>query len=112
MPYRSGSRKTSGGGCERRKSCDFRYGAPTALEGRRTKTCEGQMTKIPTRRLTPLADRGPLRVLFAITSMPVGGAETLLVNLCRRFNGDRIVPAVCCLKERGPLGEFLAQELP
>jgi glycosyltransferase involved in cell wall biosynthesis len=68
--------------------------------------------KTPARRLMPLADRGPLRVLFAITSMPVGGAETLLVNLCRRFNPERVVPEVCCLKEQGPLGEFLAQELP
>ena len=29
-------------------------------------------------QLMPLVDRGPLRVMFIITSMPVGGAETLL----------------------------------
>lgn len=54
---------------------------------------------------------GPcLRTKFIITSMPVGGAETLLVNLIRRFNPTRISPSVVCLKERGPLGEELANE--
>ena len=38
------------------------------------------------RHLTPLDDRGPLRVMFVITSMPVGGAETLLVELVRRMD--------------------------
>lgn len=60
----------------------------------------------------PLDDRGPLRVLFAITSMPVGGAETLLVNLCERMNRDRILPELCCLKEPGPLGDDLAAKMP
>jgi glycosyltransferase involved in cell wall biosynthesis len=46
-------------------------------------------------------------VLFAITSMPVGGAETLLVNLVRRMDRD-----LCCLKQLGPLGEVLADEIP
>ena len=44
--------------------------------------------------------------------MPVGGAETLLVNLLRRFNRGRIDPEVVCLKEPGPLGEEIARELP
>jgi glycosyltransferase involved in cell wall biosynthesis len=62
--------------------------------------------------LTPLADRGPLNVLFVITSMPVGGAETLLVNLIRRLDRSRFLPELCCLKELGPLGEELAREIP
>jgi glycosyltransferase involved in cell wall biosynthesis len=60
----------------------------------------------------PLTDRGPLRVLFTITSMPVGGAETLLMNLIRRMNRERFLPEVCCLKEPGPLGEELTREIP
>ncbi len=56
------------------------------------------------------ADRGPLRVMFMLTSMPIGGAETLLLNLIRRLDQDRVIPEVCCLKERGPLGEELAAE--
>lgn len=65
-----------------------------------------------TRQLIPLDDRGPLRVMFMVTSMPVGGAETLLVNLVRRLDRDRFAPEICCTKERGPLGEELAREFP
>jgi len=58
------------------------------------------------------SERRPLRVLFLTTSMPVGGAETLLMNLVRRMNRSRFAPEVVCLKERGPLGEELATEMP
>jgi glycosyltransferase involved in cell wall biosynthesis len=63
-------------------------------------------------RLLPLADRGPLRVMFIITSMPVGGAETLLVELVRRMDRTRFRPEFCCLKRLGPLGKVLAEEVP
>lgn len=53
-----------------------------------------------------------LRMGFVITSMPVGGAETLLVNLMRRFSQGRVQPQVICLKERGVLGEQLVGEFP
>ena len=62
--------------------------------------------------LKPAADRGPLRVMFVITSMPVGGAETLLVNLVRRMDRTHFVTELCCLKYFGPLGETLAREIP
>jgi glycosyltransferase involved in cell wall biosynthesis len=64
------------------------------------------------RELPPLADRGPLRVMFVITSMPVGGAETALVELVRRLDRERFRPELCCLKYFGPLGEILASEIP
>jgi glycosyltransferase involved in cell wall biosynthesis len=64
------------------------------------------------RKLIPIPDRGPLRVMFVITSMPVGGAETLLVNLVRRLDRERFHPELCCLKELGPLGEEVAREIP
>lgn len=54
----------------------------------------------------------PIRTMFIITSMPVGGAETLLVNLVRRFDRNRITPMIGCLKEKGVLGEELAGEIP
>ena len=63
-------------------------------------------------KLIPLVDRGPLRVMFVITSMPVGGAETLLVDLIRRLDRSEFLPELCCLKELGPLGEDLAREIP
>ena len=54
----------------------------------------------------------PLKTMFALTSMPVGGAEILLADLVRSFDRDRIEPEICCLKERGPLGDTLAKEIP
>ena len=62
--------------------------------------------------LKPRNERGPLRTMFVITNMPVGGAETLLVNLVRRLDRDRFAPELCCLKHFGPLGEVLAKEVP
>lgn len=54
----------------------------------------------------------PLRVMFVITSMPVGGAETLLVNLVRRVDRQRFDPMICCLKEMEVLGEEISNEIP
>ncbi|MEA1951617.1 MAG: glycosyltransferase [Planctomycetota bacterium] len=64
------------------------------------------------RNLEPLEDRGPLGVMFVATCMPVGGAETLLVDLVRRMDRSRFSPELCCLKFRGPLGYVLAEEIP
>jgi glycosyltransferase involved in cell wall biosynthesis len=50
--------------------------------------------------------------MFVITSMPVGGAETLLVEIINRLDHSRFRPELCCLKEFGPLGEKLAAEIP
>jgi glycosyltransferase involved in cell wall biosynthesis len=63
-------------------------------------------------RLTPLPQRGPLGVMFVITSMPVGGMESLLVELLRRLDRRRFAPELCCLKYRDRLGDMLAAELP
>jgi glycosyltransferase involved in cell wall biosynthesis len=54
----------------------------------------------------------PIRVMFVNTSLEVGGAETLLVNLVRRLDRRRFAPEVCCLKARGQLGELLSAEVP
>ncbi len=62
------------------------------------------------RPLQPLDDRGPLRVMFVITCMPVGGAETLLVELLRRLDRRRFAPELCCLKYLGPMGEMMEEE--
>ena len=42
--------------------------------------------------------------------MPVGGAETLLVNLVQGFDRKKFQPEVVCLKEPGPLGELLIEK--
>ena len=44
--------------------------------------------------------------------MPIGGAETLLVNLIRRLDRERFSPELRCLKELGPLGQQLSLEIP
>ena len=53
----------------------------------------------------------PLRVMFIITTLEVGGAETLLVNLVRRFDRRRVMPEICCLKAPGQLGVELSAEV-
>jgi len=58
------------------------------------------------------APQRPLRAMFLLTSVPVGGAETLLVELVRRLDRNWVLPEIACLKEPGPLGEMLAKELP
>ena len=50
--------------------------------------------------------------MFVITSMPVGGAETLLTELIRRIDRERFSPELCCLKHFDRLGEELSREVP
>lgn len=63
-------------------------------------------------RLIPRHERGPLNVLFMNTSMPVGGAEMLQVQLVRGLDRTAFVPHIICLKEPGTLGEMLSAECP
>ena len=51
-------------------------------------------------------------MMFVTTSMPVGGMETLLVELIHRMDRRRFQPELCCLKYFDVLGEVLAQEIP
>jgi glycosyltransferase involved in cell wall biosynthesis len=50
--------------------------------------------------------------MFLLSTMPVGGAETLLANMVRRFDRNRINPLIACLKHRDELGEILSPEFP
>ena len=50
--------------------------------------------------------------MFFTTSMPVGGAETLLMNLVRGLDRQQFAPEIACLKKPGPLGKLLAAEMP
>jgi glycosyltransferase involved in cell wall biosynthesis len=54
----------------------------------------------------------PLRVQFVLTSLPVGGAETLLLNLIRKMDRVNFLPEVVCLKEPGELGPTIAELAP
>ncbi len=55
---------------------------------------------------------GPLRVMFVNTSLDVGGAETLLLNLVDRLRGRWFAPEVCCLKHPGALGPEFSRRVP
>jgi glycosyltransferase involved in cell wall biosynthesis len=59
-----------------------------------------------------LPDQRPLRVMFILTDMRVGGAEMVTANIVRRLDRARFAPELCCLKERGVLGESLVDEIP
>jgi glycosyltransferase involved in cell wall biosynthesis len=59
-----------------------------------------------------LKSQRPLRVLFMQTDMRIGGAEMVTANIIRRIDRDRFIPELCCLKERGELGDALADEIP
>ena len=59
----------------------------------------------------PSDERGPLKTMFILTSMPVGGAETLLVDLIRRMESHRFTPEIACLKNLDELGEVMSREV-
>lgn len=90
------------------------HGDPDFSMFRNWMTYDERKVRRETRRQRELCElskpkpQRPLRTLFVITSMPVGGAETLLVNLMDRFDARRIQPELACLKEPGPLAEQLA----
>ena len=62
--------------------------------------------------LLPLAKRDPLRVMFMINDMTVGGAEMLLDQLIRRLDPSRFAPELCCMSKLGELGENLRGVVP
>ena len=66
----------------------------------------------PWNRAVPRKAGRPLRCLFINTSMPVGGAETLLLNLIRRLDTQQVRAEVVCLKQPGVLGEEIRADVP
>ena len=50
-----------------------------------------------------------IRIAFVTTSMGIGGAERLLVELITRIDRTRFEPVLVCLKQPFALGEKLAQ---
>ena len=49
-----------------------------------------------------------VRVVYLAHTFEVGGAEEMVLNLVRRLP-DRFEPHVCCIHERGPIGEEIAR---
>ena len=59
----------------------------------------------------PKAAPAPLKVMFIVSELGYGGAETLLVNLIRGLDRERIEPHLICTKLPGPLGDRLTGEV-
>jgi len=45
------------------------------------------------------------RILHLFVTLPMGGAENLLLSILRRLNPERFASTVCCIGERGLLGD-------
>ena len=56
-----------------------------------------------------IASIAPVPVAFVTTSLGIGGAERLLVELVTRLDRKLFTPVLVCLKERAVLGESLAK---
>jgi glycosyltransferase involved in cell wall biosynthesis len=48
------------------------------------------------------------RVLHLFVTLPVGGAENLLLSILRKLDSDRFESVVCCIGERGEIGDRVA----
>jgi glycosyltransferase involved in cell wall biosynthesis len=49
-------------------------------------------------------DDSPVRILYLIVDLPVGGAEEHLLSLVRNLDRDRFESTVCCIGQSGPIG--------
>lgn len=47
--------------------------------------------------------------MHLFVTLPVGGAENLLLNIVRKLDQSRFDSFVCCIGERGPIGEQIAE---
>ncbi|HQU46235.1 MAG TPA: glycosyltransferase, partial [Pirellulales bacterium] len=54
----------------------------------------------------------PLRLMFVNTSLFVGGAESLQIELLRSLDRSRFLPEICCLKADGPLAPQVPDDVP
>jgi len=45
------------------------------------------------------------RILHLFVTLPVGGAENLLLSILRKLDPERFASVVCCIGERGALGD-------
>ena len=47
----------------------------------------------------------PIRILHIMTRLPIGGVENQLLGILRNYDKSRYSPLVCCLSDRGEIGE-------
>ena len=68
--------------------------------------------KIQTSDKTTRSEVRRLSVVFCVSTLGYGGAETLLENLVCRLDPRRFAVAICCTKTLGPIGRRLQSTLP
>lgn len=49
-----------------------------------------------------------VRILHLFVTLPVGGAENLLLSIVRKLDSNRFESVVCCIGERGVIGDQIA----
>jgi glycosyltransferase involved in cell wall biosynthesis len=59
-----------------------------------------------------VTDRAPIRILFVMIEMGMGGSERLVFNLIRHLDRRRFEPSVAWLTEAPPLPEFVNLGVP
>lgn len=57
-----------------------------------------------------MAERPPVTVLHLISRLPPGGVENQLRKVVRLYDRRRFRPIVCCLKEKGEVGEAIERD--
>ncbi|QYN34484.1 glycosyltransferase [Pseudonocardia sp. DSM 110487] len=62
--------------------------------------------------LARTAGRKPVRLAIVLDQTAVGGAERLLLDLCRRFDRSIVEPRLVCLRADGPLGDAFRDVVP
>jgi glycosyltransferase involved in cell wall biosynthesis len=56
--------------------------------------------------------REPARLAIVLDQTAVGGAERLLLDVCRRFDRSVVEPRLVCLRTEGPLGDEFREVVP
>ncbi|OLS97844.1 hypothetical protein BJF90_42180 [Pseudonocardia sp. CNS-004] len=62
--------------------------------------------------LARTAGREPARLAIVLDQTAVGGAERLLLDLCRQFDRTLVEPRLVCLRAEGPLGDAFREVVP
>ncbi len=60
------------------------------------------------RNRSPSTVTAPIRVLHVFVTLPVGGAEFVLLNTVQNLPADRFQSVICCIRDKGTVGEILA----
>jgi hypothetical protein len=75
-----------------------------------TDVAPGPPSRLASGNLEQSAEGRRINVLLLASGLGIGGAETVMRDLARTLERRRFNVSVCCLKERGLIGEDLVRE--